>query len=134
MTITKEIIERAFLKSEAMREFFYKQKGCLNAYIDKNGYIVYASDEWTNVLGWTEKELTDVPFFEFIHPEDRKESAELYEDYTENGKIMERDEFVNRYRAKDGSYVSLLWTPFAVGELDDELYATTATVKQQDNA
>lgn len=62
---------------------------------------------WTTRLGWTAAELTARPFLEFVHPDDRKATAEQLETLSAGAPVSL---FQNRYMHKDGSHRWLQWT------------------------
>ena len=72
-----------------------------------DGYFKRTNPAFNRVLGWTEKELCERRFFEFIHPEDvAKTEAEVAKLALGEATIS----FSNRYRCKDGTYKLLQWT------------------------
>ena len=80
--------------------------------VNSEGYFETANPAWMTVLGWTEAEVTSVPLFELIHPDDierTREQATL----TQQGKPAIK--FTNRYRHKNGTYCWISW----VGALED---------------
>ena len=91
-----------------------------------DGYFKRLNPAWEKALGYTVEELLSKPFLEFIHPDDRpatiRESEKL-------GRGQDTVSFENRYRCKDGSYRSLLWsaTPFAEEQL---IYAVARDVTE----
>jgi PAS domain S-box-containing protein len=91
-----------------------------------DGYFKRLNPAWEKALGYKTEELMAKPFLEFIHPEDRpatiRESEKL-------GKGQNTVSFENRYRCKDGSYRSLLWsaTPFAEHQV---IYAVARDVTE----
>jgi PAS domain S-box-containing protein len=76
-----------------------------------DGYIKRASPAWERTLGWTEAELTAVPYTEFIHPEDRERAlAEV----TALATGAETKDFELRVRGRDGAYRELLFNAVGV--------------------
>ncbi|MBN1344963.1 MAG: PAS domain S-box protein [Phycisphaerae bacterium] len=71
-----------------------------------DGFFKQVNPAWTKALGWTEQELLGRPWLEFVHPEDRPETADA-------GKKLVGGEavygFENRYLCKDGSYRRISW-------------------------
>jgi PAS domain S-box-containing protein len=71
------------------------------------------SPSWTKLLGWSEEELTSSPWLFFVHPDDVGLTT-----IVGNNMVLGNPAklFVNRYRAKDGSYRTLLWNVPHFGE------------------
>lgn len=71
------------------------------------GWFTRVNPAWTRTLGWSAEELTNRPYLDFVHPEDRegtlKEAALLASGSHETIR------FENRYRHRDGSYRWLAW-------------------------
>jgi PAS domain S-box-containing protein len=96
-----------------------------------DGYFKRLNDAWVHALGWSVEELCARPFLDFVHPEDveltRRESNSL------SGGDYETVTFENRYRCKDGSYRTLLWSArTAPGQTT--IYATARDVTQSKRA
>jgi len=72
-----------------------------------DGYFKLLNPAWTTVLGYQTDELLGQPFASFMHPDDME--ATTAEIVKLMGGALTVD-FENRYRCKDGSYRSLLWT------------------------
>jgi PAS domain S-box-containing protein len=79
-----------------------------------DGYFKRLNPAWERTLGWTPNELRSRPFVDFVHPEDRERSEAEAARLTTPG--HEAVEFENRYRCKDGSYRTLLWSATAMPE------------------
>ena len=103
-----DISERKRAEQE-MSRFFSLATGIL-CIVDFNGYFVRVNPTLTMALGWSEKEMLSRPFADFIHPDDVAASMK------EAGRLAEGHltmSFVNRYRAKDGSYRTFRWSAAA---------------------
>jgi PAS domain S-box-containing protein len=78
-----------------------------------DGYLKRVNPAWERTLGWSQAELTDRPYLDLVHPEDRERTAH-------EARRLEREletvAFENRYRCKDGTYKWLLWKSQAVPE------------------
>jgi PAS domain S-box-containing protein len=75
--------------------------------IARNGYFKRLNPAWAKVLGYSEEELLSVPFMDFIHPDDVEKTRAMLSDLHEG---QPATYFRNRYRKKDGTYVTLCWT------------------------
>lgn len=79
----------------------------LSVTADRHGYFVEVNHQWEKILGWSKKELTSTPFIDFVHPDDRAATLQVYEDQIMRGKTA--IEFSNRYRHKQGHYIRMEW-------------------------
>lgn len=74
---------------------------------DMDGYFVELNSAWERSLGYGDDELRAKPFFDLVHPDDRKitelEAAALFQGRETPG-------FENRCLAKDGSWHWLRWS------------------------
>jgi PAS domain S-box-containing protein len=93
-----------------------------------NGYFKCVNPSFTRKLGYTEQELKARPFLDFVHPEDRAETASVVAELSSGTDAVY---FENRYRCKDGSYRWLSWTCPAPSGGEDALYAVARDVTQQ---
>lgn len=73
-----------------------------------NGYFTRVNKAFTNILGYTEEELTSNPFTFFIHPDDLNQTENEYSE-TISGE-RKADNFINRYRTKSGEYIWIAWS------------------------
>jgi PAS domain S-box-containing protein len=87
-----------------------------------DGYFKEINPAFCAVLGYTERELTGVPFLELVHPADRAVTLSRLEHLREGKDVLH---FENRYRCKDGGYKLLRWTSHPEG---DVLYAIAHVV------
>jgi len=69
---------------------------------------------FTKLLGYSKEELLSISFIDLIHPDEKEKTIEIVEKELQKGKSV--FSFVNRYRCKDGSYVSLDWNSHPVPE------------------
>ena len=72
-----------------------------------DGYFKRVNSAFSQTLGFTYKQLLNVPWINFVHPEDRPATIAELEKLTAGETIIS---FENRYLTKDGSYRWLLWT------------------------
>ena len=71
-----------------------------------DGFFTKVNGAWQQTLGYSEKELLAIPYTDLIHPDDR-EPTRFEVERLIAGRGLKN--FVNRYRAKDGSYRWLEW-------------------------
>jgi diguanylate cyclase (GGDEF)-like protein/PAS domain S-box-containing protein len=93
-----------------------------------DGYFKRVNPAWERVFGYSPKELLSRPFLEFVHPDDREktisETARLVDEGTD------AISFVNRYRARDGSYRWIEWTSQAV-PAEQLIYASARDITER---
>lgn len=85
------------------------------------GYFIELNPRWGETFGYSVEELTERPFIEFVHPDDKEATKAAA------AKLMEGKElvsFVNRYVAKDGTYRWLQWS--ARADLNMSILLATA--------
>lgn len=96
----KEEIAEAFDLEEAKIWFFHQS---LNGIVDDQGRFVALSNKWEETLGHSLTELLNIPFIDFVHPDDVEKTIAAYHQDTFEGT------FRNRYLKADGSFVTLKW-------------------------
>lgn len=89
-----------------------------------NGYFRRVNVNFERVLGYSRSELLAQPFEEFVHPDDRRATAEAVRQL-ENGIPVVR--FSNRYRHRDGHFVTLEWAAQSVPD-EGVIYAVARDV------
>jgi PAS domain S-box-containing protein len=87
-----------------------------------DGHFKHLNPAWQRTLGWTPEELRAEPFLAFVHPEDRERTQAEAGSLTTAG--HETRHFENRYRCKDGSYRTLVWS--ATSNPDEALIYASA--------
>ncbi|HEY9651182.1 MAG TPA: PAS domain-containing protein [Coleofasciculaceae cyanobacterium] len=71
----------------------------------QDGYFQQLNPAWENLLGWSESELRQKPWIEFVHPDDVAATLKAFRRCILGNTV----EYTNRYRHKDGSYRWLFW-------------------------
>lgn len=74
--------------------------------LDNEGYILFANNKLLDVLGYTVKEFKYDKFLDYLHPDDLQRTIEAFEKSKDAGSL---GEFTNRYRHKEGYYISMKW-------------------------
>ncbi|WP_347841076.1 PAS domain S-box protein [uncultured Draconibacterium sp.] len=76
-----------------------------------DGYLRDLNPAWQKTIGWTNEELRDKPFIDFVHPDDREATLNKAE------KILHGEaaiSFTNRYLSKSGDYKWLAWNTIPI--------------------
>lgn len=130
LLLTVEMAETAPLELEAVRNRFFDLSTDLFVTAGPEGYFQEMNQAWSETLGYTHDELLAVPFFEFVHPEDRERTLrELHK--VSDGKVVRH--FENRYRHKDGSYRWLSWMAELKSQ-DGLIYASARDITRRKEA
>jgi PAS domain S-box-containing protein len=74
--------------------------------IADGGSFVRLNPAWERVLGYSRAELLGRPYLDFVHPEDLEETRAKTSRLAKGGEVVD---FVNRYRAKDGTWRFFAW-------------------------
>lgn len=104
MGFAQDITDRKNTEQELNQ--FFRLSNDLLCLANNEGYFLKLSLGWKKVLGYSQNEMTAVPFIEFVHPEDKEKTINEMKLVAEGGYTSG---FENRYRAKDGSYKILNW-------------------------
>jgi PAS domain S-box-containing protein len=70
-----------------------------------DGKFKRVSRAWERVLGYPVEEMTGKPWLDFVHPDDVVKTIEAARSMS----ASDLTEFTNRYRHRDGSWVTLSW-------------------------
>ncbi|MGE4519546.1 MAG: PAS domain S-box protein [Desulfobacteraceae bacterium] len=110
-------------KSEELEGFFSVNLDLL-CIADTDGNFVKVNKEWGSVLGYSADELYSRKFIELVHPDDLQSTLKAMSELKKQNKILN---FVNRYRAKNGSYRFIEWRSYPEGNL---IYAAARDVTE----
>ena len=102
-----DITERKLAEAE-LRRIFDLSIDMICVCDINNGYFKKINPAFGKTLGYSEEELLERPFYDFIHPDDIDSTTNEVEEILATGKEIVG--FENRYRCKDGSYKWLMWT------------------------
>jgi two-component system, sensor histidine kinase and response regulator len=92
-----------------------------------DGYFTRVNPAWERALGYTSDEMIARPFIDFVHPEDRDATIAAMSALISGARVSD---FENRYRARDGSYVWLLWNAASLPELGS-IYADARDITER---
>ncbi|PWH82221.1 histidine kinase dimerization/phosphoacceptor domain -containing protein [Brumimicrobium oceani] len=101
---------------------FFNLSHDLHCIFHLDGRFVKVSPSWTKLLGYAENELVSHSFLEFLHPEDKEKSLQIYTDVERNKRTPT---FENRYISKSGEVVYLSWNT----QLDTETKLAYCTAR-----
>lgn len=87
----------------------------LLATISMDGRFTLLNSAWEQLLGWTLEELRAKPIADFVHPDDVEQTRALL--LTGRSRPAHLENFTNRYRHRDGSWRSLLWSAHCDGDM-----------------
>ena len=100
-------------KQEQLNRFFSLEVGLLSI-SDLDGYFRMLSAGWENALGYSNEELMSRPLYGLLHPDDVASTRAAGERLRSGEQVVD---FVNRFRASDGSYRTLAWRCAPAGDL-----------------
>jgi len=105
--IIKDITNRKKIDKE-LDEYkkFFAVGNDMFAIASTDGYFKKVNKSFIRTLGYSEKEILNRPFMDFVHPIDRVETAKE-EKKLADGKTTTN--FDNRYKCKNGTYKYLRW-------------------------
>lgn len=112
------------LKNEEIENYF---NSAINLFCiaDTNGFFRRLNKEWEKVLGYKIQELEGRRFLDFVHPDDVQSTIEAFTDLINNKSV---NDFVNRYKAKNGLYRTIEWRSIPSGR---NIYASARDVTEQ---
>ncbi len=125
-------------RAEIERERFFTLSPDLLCIVGADGYLQRLNPAFEKTLGYTEAESHALPFFEFVHSDDRAKTLAGAAP-VQAGRTSQN--FENRYRCKDGSYRWIEWvaapylaegTLYAVGrDMTERKLAEVALLESQ---
>jgi PAS domain S-box-containing protein len=120
-------LEAERLAAEQERDRFFDLSIDLLATINFDGYFTRLNPAWETTLGFSNAELIDSPFIEFVYPDDRAASLATAQGISEGEVVVS---FENRYLCKDGSYRWLLWSAIPYPE-QNVMYAIAHDITER---
>ncbi len=125
--IARDITERK--KAEKELERIFDLSPDIVCVCTTDGGLLKVSPSCEKILGYTQEELLKIGWSKLVHPDDVEPTNKEVEKQL-NGSVVAN--FVNRYRHKDGSYVTLEWqASFAEKSI---VYATARDITERKKA
>lgn len=107
-------------QEEELQAFFNYAPDIL-AIASPRGYFTKVNPAFCRLLGYTEEELTTVPFSEFVHPADLNQTEVEFSETSTGDRLASN--FVNRYRTKAGDYRYISWSSSGLFGPSNEVFA-----------
>ena len=120
-SLIKKAIDRR-LEADAARFFDLSSDMVCTTSFD--GWFEQLNERWEETLGWSKEELRSRPVLDFVHIDDRLDTALHLEDLGQEGETID---FVNRVATKDGRWRWLEWTSTRVRD-ERMIYAAARDV------
>jgi PAS domain S-box-containing protein len=102
-----ETLEAQVEARSAERDRLWNLSQDMLARADYTGMMSAVSPAWTQVLGWTERELLSRGYATFMHPDDAPPTLEAIGQMAENGQPTR---FENRISTREGGWKPIEWT------------------------
>lgn len=110
-----------------MFEKFFEMSRDLMCVATIDGYFIKVNPAWSKALGYTEKELTEKPIMDFVHPEDKERTTKVVAELNKGNDALN---FENRFLHKNGTYRIISWSS-RIDLKEKLLYATARDVTEQ---
>lgn len=91
----------------AERDRMWRLSTDLMLVADFSSKIVAINPAWTQLLGWSEAEVLDLPFLSLVHPDDVAATKVQIASLSIGATTFR---FENRFRSKQGHYLTMSWT------------------------
>jgi serine/threonine-protein kinase len=123
----KEYLESGQRRAEEELVRFFDLSLDMFCIANTQGYFWRLNDNFTRTLGYSAHELTSQPFIEFVHPDDRPDTLN---EILKLSRGVPTIRFINRYRHRDGHYISLEWTARSL-ETEGVIYAVARDISER---
>jgi PAS domain S-box-containing protein len=127
ITKRKQAEEELNQRHEELDRFFRVTPDLL-CIADTKGYFIKVNRAWEDSLGYTAAELEGQCFLDYVHPDDIQSTLTVILTLDAQQTVWH---FINRYRAKDGSYRILEWRSQPIGS---KIYAAARDITERKQA
>ena len=117
-------------RAEEERDRFFTLAPDLMCVGTFDGQLKRVNPSWERTLGFALDDLPAKRFWDLVHPEDRAQTLAVVKDLSRG---VNRVDFENRCRCKDGSYKWIQWTAAIVAD-DELIYAAGRDVSARKRA
>lgn len=124
--VAQDVTSQHAVMAELEQFFLMSRDMFIMASLD--GFFRKINPALSRTLGWSNDDLTNKPFIDFVHPDDKAMTLEALTGLA-NGKDV--DHFENRYQCADGSYRVLSWTVPAPPPGHNLMFAIARDVTEQ---
>ncbi len=114
--------EEALKEKNREIEVFFASNLDLLCIADTRGYFRRLNPEWEKTLGYPLSELEGKRFLDLVHPDDLPATLDAVARLDGQQEVLD---FVNRYRAADGSYRWIEWKSYPSG---DQIFAAARDI------
>ncbi|MCK4776306.1 MAG: HAMP domain-containing protein, partial [Candidatus Krumholzibacteria bacterium] len=102
-----QTLEQRVERRTAERDQFFSMSLDMLCTAGLDGYFKTINPMFSKILGYTDAELLERPFLEYVHPDDKKMTVGVFTKLLQGEDLID---FQNRYRCKDGSCRWLSWS------------------------
>jgi PAS domain S-box-containing protein len=124
VTAQKQAEQSLREKTEELDRYFQNALDLL-CIADTDGYFRRLNPAWTSTLGFDVSELEGQRFLDFVHPDDLEPTLQSLSRLAGQEEVQN---FVNRYRCKDGTYRWIEWRSIPSGK---SIYAVARDITEQ---
>ncbi|MBN2521330.1 MAG: PAS domain-containing protein [Bacteroidales bacterium] len=111
-------------KSTQLDHFFQMALDLL-CVADTEGRFIRMNPEWQKLLGYSQDELENHKFLDFVHPDDLESTIKAISELKKQRQVLN---FVNRYKRKDGTYKFIEWRSTPSG---NRIYAAARDITER---
>jgi len=117
--------EEALREKETEIDRYFESALDLLCIADTDGKFRKVNRQWETTLGYTQSELEGRQFLDIVHPDDMEATLRAVSALDKQQEVLN---FVNRYRAKDGTYRWIEWRSFPAGKM---IYAAARDITER---